>query len=225
MSVPKRVIAAVGSLKLYAHSGTPDLVEIRKKVDDLASLVAGQTVPYPLPDLSEAAFTISFEMFHLRYYVATYNNTPEKRRFRAAFGERIGQAYEYSLLLHLRVLLDFFYRKPKQDQDDVWVGHFEELQGFSTKYPATLYNGPPDSHEVRRHLNKWLAHFTDARWKLRNEHWGMARYAKQWVLLLELIDRFEAALVGEPKQRFDSRMKAFEKNRDHHLHIAAGVTR
>jgi hypothetical protein len=206
------------------QSGTPDLVEIRKKVDDLADIVSGQIVPHPLPDLVEAAHTICFEMFHLRYYVATYDNTPEKHRFRAAFGERVGQAYEYALLLHLRVLLDFFYRKPKHYQDDVWVGHFNQLNNFSISYPPELYKAPPDSHEVRRHLNKWLAHFTDGRWTLRHEHWGMDRYAKQWVLLLMLIDKFEAALTGDAKRRFDLRMKVFEQNQDHHLYIHSGGT-
>jgi hypothetical protein len=171
------------------------------------------------PDLNEAAKYIAFEMFHLRYYAAVFEECPEHRRFRSALGERIGQAYEYSFLLHLRVLLDFFYREPKPGGDDVWVGHFRSITGFEKAYGEALYTPPEGALTISRHLNKRLAHFTEVRWKEKDQHIGMESYRFYWITLLNLIDKFEAALSGTPKDEFDRRMNAFSESCDHQTHI------
>src|SRR5713101_4238606 len=163
------------------------------------------------PDLNEAAEYIAFEMFHLRYYAEVFEKCPAPRRFRSVFGERIGTAYEYSFLLHLRVLLDFFYREPKPGSDDVWVGHFRSVMGFDEVYGETLCAPPEGALAISRHLNKRLAHFTEVRWKEKDQHIGMESYRLYWIALLKLIDKFEAALTGTPKDEFDRRMTAFRE--------------
>jgi len=169
-------------------------------------------------DLTEAAYYVCFEMFHLRYYADVYERAPKDRRFRAMFGERIGQAYEYSFLIHLRVLLDFFFRPPTHS-DDVWVRDFEDNPGFSAAYPNNLYTKPTGALETATQLNKRLAHFTDMRWKEKSTHWGMESYRVYWIHLLVLIDAFEIALTGLPKATFDERMKAFKSSSDHESFI------
>jgi hypothetical protein len=171
------------------------------------------------PDLNEAAKYIAFEMFHLCYYAEVYEQCPEQRRFRSAFGERIGQAYEYSFLLHLRVLLDFFFRNPRPGYDDVWVGHFSSMPGFKTAYPKDCYLRPDGALAISRHLNKRLAHFTEVRWKEKDRHIGMESYRPYWRTILKLIDKFEAALTGTPKTEFDQRMRELRASCDHQLYI------
>jgi hypothetical protein len=171
------------------------------------------------PDLNEAAYYIAFEMFHLRYYAEVFERSPQPSRFRGAFGERIGQAYEYCFLLHLRVLLDFFYREPGKRTDDVWVGHFRAVDGFESAYPKTLYSQPAGVSKISAHLNKRLAHFTEVRWKEKLLHLDMESYRQYWLGLLVLFDKFESALTGTPKDLFDRRMKALIDTCDHEDHI------
>jgi hypothetical protein len=84
-------------------------------------------------DLRSAAHFAAFEMYHFLYYTGMYREDPGLRVLSATLGPGFRQAIEYSILLHLRVLIDFFYYEPRQD--DCWVGHFRTLPGFSAAFP------------------------------------------------------------------------------------------
>jgi hypothetical protein len=197
----------------HGENGTLELTpkEARHLANDLNQAAKAIVLPRS-PDLTKAAETICFEMFHLRYYADLYTKTKGKgRRFRTVYGERIGQAFEYSLLLHLRVLLDFFFKEPKGD--DVGVSDFDALPGFDQAFPATLRKASNGVWTVSNHLNKRLAHFCEFRWK-NGDHKGMDFYEQYWQPLLGLIDAFEKALSGIPHQKYHDRLKKFQENCD-----------
>lgn len=137
---------------------------------ELLDSIVQLTMPRHSIDLDEAASTIAFEMFHLRYYAEVYESCPPPYRFRTEFGERIGQAYEYSFLLHLRVLLDFFYKKP--EKDDVCVSHFPNREVAEEVRRCR----PEGVERVSTNLNKRLAHFTEFRWKGEQKHLSLDDY-------------------------------------------------
>ena len=106
-----------------------------------------------LPQIVEA---LAFEAYHFRCYLRMYR----ERRF--------SQATNYTLLLHLRVLIDFFYGPPLRD--DCWVGHFRDfVPDFAARFEDCVAKSTCLNREevkaVGKHLDKRLAHLTATRWR------------------------------------------------------------
>jgi hypothetical protein len=116
------------------------------------------------------------------------------------------QLISQSLLLHLRLLLDCFYKPPFKE--DVWVGHFRELPAFEASFPQELYTPPDRLPEVKDYLDKRLAHFSSARWT--GDHPDLEYYAKYFDGLERRIASFQAALPDELRELFIARTQQFE---------------
>jgi len=137
---------------------------------------------------------LAFDICHFRIYAERLKSRP-KQRDQADF-----QAMIYSLLLHFRLLIDFFYGKPLHD--DCCVCHFNLLDGFENGFPASHRQEPKWKAEVSGHLNKRLAHFTASRW--REARPPMDYYAKHFGTILDLISRFEQALPADSRQALEN---------------------
>jgi hypothetical protein len=155
-----------------------------------------EEMPLEAHELKPAAKHIAFDMYHFRYYAGLYHR-PSVHPFR--------QAVIYSLLLHFRVLLGFFYRSPTQD-DDVWIGDFQALPEFAATFPEIVVR--PETRELSKNLNKRLAHFTATRWRERQPDMGY--YAGYFPGIEGMIASFTAALPSELRQVFLERTREFE---------------
>ncbi len=155
-------------------------------------------------DLREAVTHLAFDVQHYRCYLELDGNARLRQVCPAA-----GQAVHYCLLLHLRLLLNFFYGTPRQD--DCCARHFEVLPGFSEKFQSKKQS--PTKAEVEKvitNLNKRLAHLTANRW--REPAPTTAFYQKYFGAVNELIDTFEAALPGSVRALFVEKMRAWQQN-------------
>lgn len=151
--------------------------------------------------LKKAAKHIAFDMYHFRLYERMYKGRSP------SITPTIHQAVIYSLLLHFRVLLDFFYRKPTQD--DCGVGHFRVLPEFDAAFPAAFQLPPNGAREISISLNKRLAHFTATRWTERQP--DMEHYAKHFDRINTLIDSFQEALPQDMQQVFLTSMHEWRR--------------
>jgi len=152
-------------------------------------------------DLRLAVNHLAFDMFHFRLYAERYSKYESNTEHRACY-----QAMIYSLLLHFRVLLHFFYGTPRND--DCCAEHFRILSGFELAFPPSIHARPLWEEEVRVHLNKRLAHFTATRWTENQP--PMNYYVARFKEVLHLIPRFEAALPGEVGQYFTAQMNFWD---------------
>jgi hypothetical protein len=148
-------------------------------------------MPIRKDELPKALEHLAFDICHFRLYVERLRSGSTQQD-RASF-----QAMLYALLLHFRLLIDFFYGKPTQD--DCCVCNFDPLDGFEQAFPASLRQEPKWKAEVSGHLNKRLAHFTASRW--RETRPPMDYYAQHFGTILDLISRFEQALPPESRQQ------------------------
>jgi hypothetical protein len=148
-------------------------------------------------DLRLAVNHLAFDMFHFRLYVQMYEDRTHIYSHRVHY-----QAVIYSLLLHFRVLLHFFYGTPRQD--DCCAEHFRKLPGFEAAFPPSIHARPIWEQELAKHLHKRLAHFTATRWD-KNQP-PMNYYAAHFKEVLELVGAFEAALPGEIGHHFSAKM-------------------
>ncbi len=153
-------------------------------------------------ELRMAVNHLAFDMFHFRLYAEMYPRLYGHAQHRACY-----QAMVYSLLLHFRLLLHFFYGKPNRD-DDCCVEHFRMLPGFNAAFPVELQTRPLWEPEMREHLNKRLAHFTSIRW--RENAPSLNYYAARFREVLVLIEKFQAALSGEVGMFFTNKMSFWE---------------
>jgi hypothetical protein len=114
----------------------------------------------------------------------------------------------YSLLLHLRVLVDFFFVAPKSD--DCRVGHFRSLPAFEAAFPGKItVPSQEEIEELRLNLNKRLAHLTATRWReARPPRDYYARYFDDIDALLAL---FEKALPDDVGLEFTCAMRMWEQ--------------
>lgn len=115
-------------------------------------------------ELIRAAEHIAFEIQHFRCYSALKSNKDLWALCPAA-----AQAVGYALLLHLRILIEFLFCEPKQD--DCHVVHFRMIAGFADPLPPASHQRTPRTDEVVKHLNKLLAHFFAARWEAPRPAW------------------------------------------------------
>jgi hypothetical protein len=157
------------------------------------------SMTFEKPELKKALVELAFDVQHFRCYVQLYKNTKLQRVCPAAY-----QAVLYSMLLHFRLLLDFFYGKPKKD--DCSVRHFRILQGFSTAFPASLLLAPPD--KVSFNLHKRLAHLTATRWEQPRP--SMDHYEKHFDQVNKLLNLFQAALPADMRMVFISELNKWE---------------
>jgi hypothetical protein len=146
-------------------------------------------------ELTKAAEHLAFEILHFRSYTVLKNNQELR-----AICPTASQAIGYALLLHLRVLIEFFYCEP--EQDDCHVAHFRALPGFTAAFPPDIHERTEHTDEVAKHLNKLLAHFTATRWEEHRPRWDY--YDEYCPLIEKLATRFEAALQGDAKAGYDA---------------------
>jgi hypothetical protein len=145
-------------------------------------------------ELTKAAEHIAFEIQHFRCY-AILHNDPALRAVSPAASQAVG----YALLLHLRVLIEFFFCEP--EQDDCHVVHFHALPGFTAAFPPYTHERTKHTDEVAKYLNKLLAHFTANRWEEHRPAWKY--YEEYSPVIAELANKFETALQGEAKVAYD----------------------
>lgn len=135
--------------------------------------------------LKKAVKDLAFDVQHFRCYVQMHRNATLDGHPTA------GQAVRYALLLHMRVLLDFFYGPTRED--GVGVGHFRRtFPEFGTRFPKIKTPKPRDAEEVRVNLHKRLAHFTASRWEKQTP--DMNYYARHFDDMEALIVSFQDAL-------------------------------
>jgi hypothetical protein len=144
-------------------------------------------------ELAKAAEHIAFEIRHFRCYAELKDDHRLSEICPAAT-----QAVGYALLMHLRVLIEFFFCEP--EQDDCHVVHFRELPGFTKGFPPSIHEQTSRTDEVARHLNKLMAHFTATRWEKRRPPWDY--YDEYAPAIRDLASRFESALTGNVRAAY-----------------------
>jgi hypothetical protein len=144
-------------------------------------------------------------MYHFKHYIRIRANGNVSEGTSVSAAAR--QAIVYSLLLHQRVLLDFFYSPPRHD-DDCWVGHFRALPEFEQRFPDTLFKVPSFKRELGRNLNKRLAHFTTVRWKERQP--VLQEYERYFGEIEVLIEQFVDALPTPMKNKVLERFRQWD---------------
>ncbi len=145
-------------------------------------------------ELIQAAEQIAFEIQHFRCYSALKSNNDLSALCPAA-----SQAVGYALLLHLRILIEFFFSEP--EQDDCHVVHFRVIVGFTDAFPSAIHERTTRTDEVVKYLNKLLAHFSATRWEEHRPAWD---YYDEYSPTIEALSaRFEQALPGEFKSAYE----------------------
>jgi hypothetical protein len=179
-------------LPIYGH-GTQELKQV---------ILEGML--FTEAELKKAVVHLAFDVHHFRCYVELHETTNIRQICPAA-----SQAVVYSLLLHLRLLLDFFYGPAKKD--DCCVEHFRVLTGFSAAFPPNIVSPTPsEARQVSMNLHKRLAHLTATRWKERAP--SMDFYQKYFDTVDKLIGKFEAALPDDVRAIFLSELHRWENN-------------
>jgi hypothetical protein len=144
-----------------------------------------------MPDLEKAVEHLAFETYHFRSY-----GKMRKSSSWSSFHPSFRQAVITALLVHLRVLLDFFYKA--STRDDCHVDCFCQSRPFAERFaPAPS----PEATEVFDELSKRLVHLTEVRW-LKNA--PLMSYYEDYSGGIEaLIVRFEDALPPDLRQIYD----------------------
>lgn len=183
----------------------PNVAEAQRLVAALAQKVKNRRTPDPrvfsVDELKKAVEHLSFETQHFRCYSKLYSNADLSRFSGAAY-----QAVRYALLLHLRLLVDFFYGAAKLD--DCNVDHFNVLGGFEAAFPASIHVHDERTKTVSVNLNKLLAHLTATRWEKPRPL--MDDYDKFLPTISNLITRFEAALPEDVRQVYMRHYRRWE---------------
>lgn len=152
-------------------------------------------------ELKQAVKDLAFDAHHFRCYVRLHR---EGRL--STCSPAVAQAVRYSLLLHMRVLLNFFSGPPKQD--DCWVGHFTIFSGVEKEFNLGVLTPTDDARMVGMNLNKRLAHFTATRW--REQAPAMDFYESFFIGIENLIDRFQASLPDDVREVFTNQLGRWE---------------
>jgi len=157
-------------------------------------------VTFDKDQLKKAVEHLAFEVQHFRCYARLHR---ENRL--GASTPTVAQAVRYSLLLHFRLLLDFFYGRAQSD--DCSVDHFKALPGFAAAFGSKPE--PKDVATVREDLNKRLAHLTATRWEKKAP--PMDYYEKHFDRIENLMVRFQAALPDDVRQVFINEVGEWER--------------
>ena len=153
-------------------------------------------------ELKQAAGEIAFDMYHFLLYVKLHRD-----RKLWICSPITNQAITYSLLLHFRILLDFFHKEPTQD--DCCVSHFRELKEFAAAFTPDMHVAPTGARDVSGNLNKRLAHFTATRW--REPQKDMAYYERYFAGIETLIAAFQESLPDDIREVFTESVGKWEK--------------
>jgi hypothetical protein len=152
--------------------------------------------------LKKAVKELAFEVQHFRCYVQMHRNATLDGH------PTDTQAVRYALLLHMRILLDFFFGPTRED--GVGVGHFRRtLPEFGAKFPKIKTPKPRDAGEVRVNLHKRLAHLTASRWEKQTP--DMEYYAKHFDDMDALIVSFQDALPHTLRTVFVDSLRVWER--------------
>lgn len=151
-------------------------------------------------DLEKAAKHIAFEAYHFHRYASLYLDLESPI---------LRQAVRYALLLHFRVLLDFFFLlEPRLD--DCAVSSFGTLQNFTRLFgDPTETIARADYDDLKRNLNKLLAHMTATRWTEARKPMGY--YSRHFDAMNQLIDRFRQSLPHNVRRAFDDEWGQWER--------------
>jgi hypothetical protein len=142
-------------------------------------------------ELTKAVKELAFDVQHFRCYVRLYREGSLRK-----CSPTVEQAVRYSLLLHFRLLLDFFYEQPSDD--DCCVDHFRVLPGFATTFRLTPNTRTLEA--VRKTLHKRLGHLTATRWRRKAP--PISYYASHFDRIDKLIVKFEGALPDDMRHIF-----------------------
>jgi hypothetical protein len=194
----KEVETQLTAIEMTLANDPPDLAKAKMLANRLKILVANRPTPqvrtFSKPELLKAIPHLAFEMLHFRSFSKLYDNMDLARISGAA-----SQAVRYCFLLHMRLLIDFFF-KEKPIEDDCLVNHFNILDGFEAAFPASLHVPTDETREMSTHLNKLLAHLTATRWE-EDRPW-MDKYDKYGATIDELISNFQDALPEDVQKLF-----------------------
>ena len=156
---------------------------------------------YSRDELKKAAGELAFEAQHFR----CYRSLKDDQKL-ASFSAAASQAVGYTLLIHLRVLVGFFFGRPSQD--DCHVDHFKVLSDFV--FPDSWHVRTADTDKVIEVLNKRLAHLMATRWEKPAEAWDF--YNAYAPTLLNLIERFEQAMPPDLAANYQIRYQGWERS-------------
>lgn len=157
---------------------------------------------YSSEELKKALKEIAFDMQHFLCYVELH------RTGKLLSHPTVRQAVIYSLLLHLRVLLGFFYGPARQD--DVWVEHFSEtFPTFAATFRRADSLTPDEAKDVSIQLHKRLAHLTATRWEKKPPTLNF--YGKYFESVETLIERFRSALPDDVKRILNYEMTKWQR--------------
>lgn len=116
------------------------------------------------------------------------------------------QAVRYCLLLHLRVLLDFFSKPPVKD--DCCIADFSHFPKMRIAQDTGRLAPPADGRQLADNLNKRLAHFTATRW---TDAAPAMEFYKPYIDHVDrLITEFECALPEELKSAFSDALRYWQ---------------
>ncbi len=160
-------------------------------------------------DFEEATSQIAYEMYHFRCLAQIYR---EGNRGRGLWWQLVSQ----SLLLHLRILIEFFYWDTRNARD-ISIRHFIERDDFpcplelhSPPLTITLVSSTPNRPEemslrqVKEALDQRLIHFGKGR--STGYHPGHEDYALCFDDLERRIRAFRTALPKDLKSVFDFKL-------------------
>jgi hypothetical protein len=152
-------------------------------------------------DLEEALKHLAFDAHHFRAYSRLH-----REGSLSACSPLIAQGIRYSLLLHFRVLTNFFSGPPQRD--DRWVGDFTQFFSEELRRSGALTPNPK-LKDVAKQLNKRLAHFTATRWEEQAP--DMQYYANCFDEIERLIAAFQAGLPAEMQKCFADALERWER--------------
>ncbi|MFN7994297.1 MAG: hypothetical protein U0Q18_11870 [Bryobacteraceae bacterium] len=148
---------------------------------------------------------------HLAFEVHQYRSFSRLVETRVVFTWEplASQAVLTAILLHLRLLLDFFYATPRQD--DVCWRHFTAVPHFQQHFPAELLDGDrPEVETFRKKLHKRLVHFTATRWT-DNQQQFMNSYMRMFPLLDKALLAFETSLPPDLEKAYEHALEIWQQ--------------
>jgi hypothetical protein len=137
--------------------------------------------------LNKSLRDLGFEIFHYQIHRQLVRTNPFLPQL---YDDAVEQAIMYALLLHFRLLIDFFYL-PQAKQDDIVAQNFIALPGFDKSVLRKLRK-PTWLEGMRAELSKRLAHLSEAR--LDDHAPGFDYYAVRFAELDTAIGDFARAL-------------------------------
>jgi hypothetical protein len=190
----------------------PSLVPHVHRARGASRTVKEQFMAFSEAELAEAIEQIAFDFFHFRFY---WRHLHDNKCSKAAH-----QALLYALLLHFRLLWDFFYGTPQHD--DCVAGDFRVFPKFQNAFPSQV-KAPDGGKDLAVNLNKRLAHFTATRWGQTGKP-PMKYYEDFFPDIDALITKFQNALPEELQESLVKTMRKWENDCDGVYCVGVQVT-